>query len=170
MRQALGNLEPSGGTATGDALDVALRAAQRPVRRGQKPPPAAIVLLSDGKTVRGDDALTIARGGPREDPRLHGGARHATAARSSPSARRQHRTRTEPVPPDPETLKQIAETNGRERSRSTTRTQLDAVYERLGSQLTKRDEQGGHAASAGGALLLVLGGGGPSLRWFGRVP
>jgi Ca-activated chloride channel homolog len=172
LRQALSNLEPSGGTATGDALDLALRAAQRPARRGQKPPPAAIVLLSDGKSVRGENPLTIARKAARAKVPVYTVALGTdTGTITVPIPGDSGRTRTEQVPPDRESLQRIAQiTNGRYYA-AADQEKLDTVYERLGSQITKRDERREvTAAAAGGALLLVLAAAGLSLRWFGRVP
>ncbi len=61
VREALASVRAAGSTATGDALAAALRtieAARSPQAKQQ--PPAAIVLLSDGKSVRGRDALAVA--------------------------------------------------------------------------------------------------------------
>ena len=51
-------LAADGGTATGDALDTALKLVDGPVK---KRPPAAIVLLSDGETTTGRDPVEVAR-------------------------------------------------------------------------------------------------------------
>ena len=61
VREALAGVKAAGSTATGDALAAALRtirASRNP--QAKKQPPAAIVLLSDGKSVRGRDALAVA--------------------------------------------------------------------------------------------------------------
>jgi Ca-activated chloride channel family protein len=172
LRQALGNLRPSGGTATGDALDLALRAARRPAKRGQKPPPAAIVLLSDGKSVRGEDPLTIARRAARAKVPVYTVALGTDAGTITvPIPGDSGRTRTERVPPDRDSLRRIAEVAKGRYYAAAGQEELDAVYERLGSQITKHDERREvTAAAAGGALLLVLAAASLSLRWFGRVP
>ena len=79
-------------------------------------------------------------------------------------------TRTTPVPPDPASLRRIAEATGGEAFAVESAGELDAVYERLGSQVTTRpQEREITAAAAGGALLLLLAGAGAGLRWFGRM-
>jgi Ca-activated chloride channel family protein len=81
------------------------------------------------------------------------------------------RTRTEPVPPDRDSLRRIAQVAKGRYYAAAGQEELDAVYERLGSQITKHDERREvTAAAAGGALLLVLAAASLSLRWFGRVP
>ena len=64
---------------------------------------------------------------------------------------------TLPVPPDPETMAEIAAASGGEASTSTTPSELDAVYERLGSQIATRPEQREITAgfAAGGMVLLL---------------
>ena len=78
-----------GGTATGDALQVALDTLEREPRGADgRRPPSAIVLLSDGTTTTGRDPVGVARTGARaEDPRLHGRARHARRDRAEPRLR-----------------------------------------------------------------------------------
>ncbi len=72
---AIESIQVKGKTATGDALKVALKQAQAtPV--GTRPPPAAIVLLSDGKQSAGE------RGRVR---RRHGGHRAVRTARIRPA-------------------------------------------------------------------------------------
>ncbi len=78
---------------------------------------------------------------------------------------------TVPVPPDPETLKRIAEISKGRRSRSPTRAGSSTVYEKLGKQLTRKKEHRQITAGfAGGGLALLVLGAGMSLFLFGRVP
>ena len=72
---------------------------------------------------------------------------------------------------DPETLGRIAAASGGRSYRAEDAAKLDAVYERLGSQVARKKEKREiSSAFAGGALVLVLLGGGMSLMWFGRLP
>src|SRR5687767_13007631 len=62
---ALARLRSSGGTATGDAIDTAVRTLRTPVARGRRPPPGAIVLISDGASVRGRNPVQAAQAAGR---------------------------------------------------------------------------------------------------------
>lgn len=76
-----------------------------------------------------------------------------------------------PVPPDRETLGQIADITGAQFFEAPTEDALTKVYADLGSDigLTKEKHEIGFAFAAAGALLL-LAGGILSLRWFSRLP
>jgi Ca-activated chloride channel family protein len=74
------------------------------------------------------------------------------------------------VPPDPETLRQIAQTSGGRSFTAADQSKLESIYANLGTKLSsKPEEREVTAAFAGGALLLVLVGSGLSLAWFGRL-
>ena len=60
VRDALETLRARGSTATGDALDLAITTLRRAPRPGERRPPAAIVLLSDGRPTRGRDVAGVA--------------------------------------------------------------------------------------------------------------
>ncbi len=164
--RALERLQPSGSTATGDALTAALRPLSRPVPEGTERPPAAIVLLSDGESVRGKDPVEVAQEAAELGIPVH------TVALGTDTGTIPSRTGgTERVPPDRETLARIAEITGGQALAAADPEQLAAVYEQLGSQVTQVDEEREvTAAFAGGAALLLLSGALLSLRWFGRVP
>jgi len=77
--------------------------------------------------------------------------------------------RTQPAPPDPETLQAVAEQSGGQSFAVEDADALTAVYERLGSHVaTEREPREVTAAFAGGALALVAGGALLSLHWFRR--
>jgi Ca-activated chloride channel homolog len=170
VRAALGDLRPAGGTATGDALYLALRTARRPARIGAKPPPAAIVLLSDGKSVRGRDPVAVAALARKDKVPIYTVAL-GTASGTIEIPRRSGGTRVEHVPPDPATMRAVARTSGGEAFAADNAAKLDAVYQRLGSRVARRP---GHrevtAAAAGGALVFILAGAVAALGWFGRLP
>jgi Ca-activated chloride channel family protein len=78
---------------------------------------------------------------------------------------------TRAVPPDRDTLRRLADTSGGRYYEADDRPELNEVYERLGSQVAKRDEpREVTAAFAGAGVLLLLGGGALSLHWFRRFP
>jgi len=165
IRTALAALTPRGSTATGDALRLALRVAQQsPPSR--KAPPAAIILLSDGKSVRGSDPLDAARAAAEVKVPIYTVAL-GTAQGTIPNAN----GGTEAVPPDPGTLSEVAEISRGQTFAVVAAARLSTVYERLGTQLTrKRVPRQITAGFAGGGLALLLVGAGLSLLWFGRVP
>lgn len=165
---ALASVEAAGSTATGDALQAALRMLESIRRPGAEPPPAAIVLLSDGESVRGSDPLEAA-----EQARQAGIPVHTVALGTQGGTierrRRNGEVQTVPVPPDRETLERIARRSGGESFATADATRLEAVYERLGSQVA-REQRPREVTSlfAGGALLLMASAAAASLRWFGR--
>ena len=78
---------------------------------------------------------------------------------------------TVPVPPDKETLQEVASRTGGKYYAAPTAQQLSAVYTSLGSAVgfdTKQRELTALFAGAG-ALLLLLGSA-LSAVWFGRLP
>jgi Ca-activated chloride channel family protein len=165
---AIASLRASGSTATGDGLQAALSSIQASAAPGRAAPPAAVVLLSDGKSVRGRDPIEVARQAAKLRVPVY------TVALGTPSGVIERPaqgggSRLEPVPPDRASLAEIARIT---RGRTFTATQageLAAIYERLGSQVaTKREKREVTSAFAGGALLLVLLGAGLGLRWFAR--
>ena len=110
--------------------------------------PAAIVLLSDGKSVRGSDPVDRRAGRQgAQDPDLHGRARHRRAGRSTtaspcrPTRRRSRGSRRSPADA---------------RSPPPTSSSLDQVYKRLGSQVaTEKRKLEVTNLFAGGALALM---------------
>ena len=169
VREALAGVKAAGSTATGDALAAGLRtirASRNPDARKQ--PPAAIVLLSDGKSVRGRDALAVAEEAREAKIPVYTVAL-GTATGTIESKRADGTTTSTPVPPDPETLAQVAERTGGKAFAIDDADQLAQVYERLGSELaTEKQEKEMTSFFAGGALLLMFGGVAGSIRWFGR--
>jgi Ca-activated chloride channel homolog len=161
VRDAVEALTADGGTSTGDALTAALDQLEA---RG-KDAPAAIVLLSDGKTTRGSDPLVAARRAARLRIPIYTVALGTDGATvSGPNG--------EPiaVPPDPETLRAIATTSGGTAFQASDAGSLDDVYEKLGSRIgTRREQREVSAGFAGAGLLLLVGGVGTGLRRRGRI-
>ncbi len=166
--RSLTELAPTGGTASGDALAAALAAVDR--SRTSERAPAAVVLLSDGFSTLGRDPLAVAREAERRGVRVH------TVALGTDEGEIERPTRgggtvTRRVPPDIESLEQIASATGGRAFAAADELELDAVYEELGERLGTRDARREvTSAFAGGAVALLLLGGAMSLRWFGRLP
>jgi Ca-activated chloride channel homolog len=168
-RAAVTSQVTSGGTATGDAIEAALQTVEAmPATDGGRPP-AAIVLLSDGKSKRGTDPIDAAtKAGERKVPvyTVTLGTPQDTLATKT----RRGGTRVQRVPPDPATLRAVAEASGGESFAVADASRLDQVYERLGSQLSRTSEKRQVTTwFAGGGLLMLLAAAGMSLRWFGRL-
>jgi Ca-activated chloride channel homolog len=166
VRETLERLRPSGGTATGEALSGALGLVDR---RGARSAPAAIVLLSDGTSTHGREPLPLADEAARRDIPIYTvalGTDSGTIEVETPSG-----TSRRAVPPDRETLRRLAAASGGRYFEADDSPELSEVYERLGSQVAKRDERRNvSAAFAGGGALLFLAGGALSLHWFRRLP
>jgi len=169
VRRAVAGLRPRGGTATGDAIEAALRAL-RPTARDRAP--AAIVLLSDGKeTGRGVKSLDAARRARGLRVPIY------TIALGTPTGSIEVRdrdgtgTRRQPVPPDADTLREIARITGGRFSAAPSARELARVYERLGSSVVEVPErQQITAGFAGGALVLLLAAMGLAAVGGGRLP
>ena len=169
-RAAIDRMAVSGGTATGEAIASAMTALRNVPGENGRRPPGAIVLISDGTSTYGRDPLETAR----EAARLHLpiytvalGTDHGTIR---VPGRAGQQDRVERVPPDPQSLAEIAHASGGQAFTAETTDGLDAVYERLGSQLGRRDvHRQVTAAFAAGGLVLLLAGAALSLRWFGRL-
>ncbi len=172
VRAAVNGLASSGGTATGEAIAAALTVLERQPTLDRRRPPAAIVLLSDGKSVRGRDPVEQARRAARLHIPIY------TVALGTPTGTITVKrpggapgTETRPVPPDPQTLEQVARISGGKAFAAGDARGLAAVYAQLGSRLSKENKKREiTSAFAGGSILFLLAGGLMSLRWFGRLP
>ena len=163
VRAALDGLRAEGGTATGDALAGALDAFGP---RGEDRPPAAIVLISDGATTSGRDPVEVAR-----EARA-AGIPVSTVALGTPEGTLELPDgRTQGVPPDPESLRQIAQVSGGRAFTAEDAGSLEEVYEDLGSRIGTREETREITAGfAGASILLLVGALATALRWRGRLP
>jgi Ca-activated chloride channel family protein len=162
IRSEMDKLTAQGGTATGEGLALALAAAKQPVRAGEDPPPAAMILLADGKSSNGRDAAEVA-----EEAKEAGIPVHVVALGTASGALPGGGTATA----DLESLRQVAQVSGGSFSTASDADELNAVYEELGSRVSKRDEEREvSAAAAGGGLILLLAGAALSLISFGRLP
>jgi Ca-activated chloride channel homolog len=163
VRAHLASLHADGGTATGDGLAAALRLLETSEKRR---PPAAVVLLSDGETTTGRDPVEVARQARAADVPIYTvalGTEEGTIPGSGGG--------TLAVPPDPETMVEIATASGGESFDVADADQLDAIYERLGSQLATRPEQREITAGfAAGGMALLVAAAVLSLRAGGRLP
>jgi Ca-activated chloride channel family protein len=155
-----------GATATGDALQVALETLTADRQNGKRPP-AAIVLLSDGKTTTGRDPVDVARTAARLKIPIYTVAL-GTADATVPNPGFGPPL---PVPPDPETLAEISQASGGRAFTAEDSEKLSSIYKTLGSQLGTKDQK--REVTSSFALLglgLLLGGSALSVRARGRLP
>ncbi len=169
VRATLDSLSADGGTATGDALASALQALGRNPDAASPPkgrqPPAAIVLLSDGKAMGGRDPEGVARAAKRLGVPIY------TVALGTPrGVVESPYGDTIPVPPDPKSLRRIARESGGEFFKVSDSGRLNAVYERLGSRLgTRERHKEATAGFAGVGLALLAVAALLGMRWRGRL-
>ena len=155
---------PQGRGWHGDGRGPRARARRRPPADapGEKAPPAAIILLADGKSSNGRDALEVAK-----EAKKAGVPVHTVALGTGVGALPGGGTATA----DQESLRQIALASGGRFQVAGNAKELQSVYKDLGSKIAKRDERREvTVAAVGGGLLLLLAGGAFSLTTFGRLP
>jgi Ca-activated chloride channel family protein len=176
--QGIERLTPYGGTAIGDAIGRSLELLQESAKAGggavlqagSKVPPAAIVLMSDGAQNRGQlqpiqaalrakrlkiPVYTVALGTAGGSIRISDGAFQQVI----------------PVPPDPQTLRQIALETGGQFYAAASSARLKAVWETLASRLsTRREYREATYLFLGVSALLLLGAGALSAFWLPRLP
>jgi Ca-activated chloride channel family protein len=166
-------LDADGGTAMGDGPAARRRGdpgrdGPRAARLGRRPqPPRRSPAV--GRQEHLGDRRPHRRRPERPaagDPHLHGGPRDA---RRLDHPARPRRLRADvPVPPDPETLKAIADATAAASSTPRTPTSSRRSTRRSAPGSVEQTREEITAAFAGGGLLLLLIGGGLGLRWFGR--
>ena len=160
----LDDLQPGGGTGTGDAIAAALNVL-KPANTHAARPPAAIVLLSDGKASEGSDPVAAAR---------TAGGLHIpiyTVALGTPDGVVEVAPgQFVPAPPDPETMREISRVSGGQAFGAESAGDLRAVYQRLGRQIgTRSTKRPITAGFAGAGLVLLLLAAGTGVRWRGLL-
>ena len=166
-------LVAEGGTAMGEGLALAVQSIrddqQRQRSTGDRRPPAAIVLLSDGKNTSGntqpEEVAEVARRLRVPIYAIALGTPEGTITLRDQLGFEQ----TIAVPPDPATLKDIARTTGGRFFDAPDAGELESIYESLGTRIGFEEaKEEVTSAFAGGGLLLLLLSGAMGLRWFGR--
>lgn len=185
LRQSLDSMRAEGGTAMGDALDLAVMVAQSALdveeqtrapsptatasRSRGNPSPAAILLLSDGANTAGQrQPLEVAVRAQQLRVPVYTvalGTAEGTIAAPDGSGQRMA------VPPDEATLQRVASMTGGRFFNAPSAVELQAVYENIGSQLsvTQEPREVTSAFLTAGAILLAAGGA-LALVWFNRFP
>jgi Ca-activated chloride channel family protein len=163
LQELIGGLDADGGTAAGDALAAALGLVDGPA---EERPPAAILLLSDGETTTGRDPIPVARAARRLGIPIHTvalGTRTATITLPDGTLI--------PVPPDPETMRRIAELSGGRAFEVDDADDLAGLYEELGTRVaTEEEEREITGAFAAGGIVLLLAAAAFGVRATARLP
>jgi Ca-activated chloride channel family protein len=168
VKKAIAGLKLEESTAIGEAIFTSLQAIKvfgaATTAKGDKPPPARIVLLSDGTNTVGrpvSEAIGAAQ-------RAH--VQVSTIAFGTPNGTVTYEGRTLPVPADRSTLHQIADQTGGSFHTAASVQELEQVYRNIGSQIGYTTEQrdiSWRFLLAG--LLVLFGAGGAALLWAGRL-
>lgn len=166
VEQALDHLSLSGGTALGDAVLTGLAALPPEFRSGPAagPPPARVVVLSDGGSTTGrpvQDAAAQARAD---------GVPVSTIAYGTDAGVVVQDGRTYPVPVDAAPLRALADGTGGTAYRAQDAGQLARVYDDIGSRLARETARRELSAPfTGAALALVALSGAVLLTATGRL-
>jgi len=170
---ALDRLTAVGGTAMGLGLERGLESAMTPVANedgtGTRRLPAVLVLLSDGKDTQGGvGPIEVAEKARRAGIPIYAIALGTPDGEVEVQDSFGLTTRIQ-VPPDTETLKEIAKVSRGRFYEAADSAKLEEIYAGLGTRLSsKQVKEEVTVAFAGGALLLLLLGSGLSMAWFGR--
>jgi Ca-activated chloride channel homolog len=169
VRAAIDNMAPSGATATGEAIAAGTQMLRPGATKSKRRPPAAILLLSDGASTRGRDPIEQAQAARRLGVRIYT-VTLGTAQGKIKVTRQDGSTTTRAVPPDPQSLAEIARVSRGKAYTAATTNRLEDIYKQLGSELGhKKEKRQITNAFAGGGLVLLLTGIAMSVRWFGRI-
>jgi Ca-activated chloride channel family protein len=160
------------GTALGEAVVLALRAAGRvPGAEPGERPPASILIISDGAQTQGQitppQAAMRARAAGVPVYAISVGTPNGIVERQLPGGF----TERIRVPPDPTALRQLARGSGGEFFAVADDERLRRVYEELGSRLGTREHEAEiTVAFAGAGMGLMLVAGALSTFLFRRLP
>jgi len=141
------------------------------IRAADGQSPLVILLLSDGASTTGDytplEAARLAKNANVPVYTVALGTANGTV--QAPDG--YGGIRTIRVPPDPATLRQVAQTTGGKFFAAADAKSLQSVYSRIGSQVgTKVEQRELTAAVTGAGAVLLLTASALSLAWFNRLP
>lgn len=154
------------GTAIGEAISTSLGAVKSlDAKAAKDPPPARIIVLSDGANTSGMDPLEAAAQAVAVKVPVH------TISFGTPSGFVDRGGRAIQVPVDGQTLKAVADETGGRFHEASSSAELRAVYKDLGTSVGYRKEQQDISARfIGLGLVFAMGAAAGSLRWFSRLP
>lgn len=154
------------GTAIGEAISTSLEAIRTlDARAAADPPPARVVLLSDGANTSGRDPLASAADAAGDEVPVY------TISFGTPAGYVDRGGRPIRVPVDGETLRAVAEQTGGGYHEADSSAELRDVYEDIGTSVGYRVErQDVSARFIGLGLLFAMAAAAGSMVWFSRLP
>ncbi|MEU4397386.1 VWA domain-containing protein [Micromonospora orduensis] len=154
------------GTAIGEAINTSLGAVKGlDSQAAKEPPPARIILLSDGANTSGMDPMEAAADAVAAKVPVH------AISFGTPSGFVDRGGRPIQVPVDGQTLRAVADETGGMFHEASTTDELRAVYDDIGSSVGYRTErQDISARFIGLGLVFAMGAAAGSMRWFSRLP
>ena len=154
------------GTAIGEAISASLGAVKGlDAKAAKQPPPARIIVLSDGANTAGMDPMEATAAAVAAKVPVH------AISFGTPGGFVDRGGRPIQVPVDGETLKAVAEQTGGEFHEAGSTRELRDVYEDIGSSVGYRKErQDISARFIGLGLVFAMGAAAGSMRWFSRLP
>jgi Ca-activated chloride channel family protein len=167
-KQAISTLSLASYTAIGEAiftsLDTIKAFGKAEAGKGSKPPPARIVLLSDGGNTYGrtvESAIAAARSAHVQVSTIAFGTPNGTVSQDG---------RVQAVPADDNALRGIAQQTGGSFHTATSEQELKSVYRDIGSQIgyttTHRDISYRFLLIG---VLFLFAAAGTSMLWAGRL-
>lgn len=155
---AIDSLQAGGGTATGDAIDLSLKAiAAVPPGADGKPAPAAIVLMSDGAATLGHgDQSALEAVSSADAAAKQAGVHVSTIAFGTQDGIVTVRGQLIAVPSDPAQMERIASETGGQSFTAQTASQLKSVYNQIGRTVGFDVHQREITAWFTGIALLVV--------------
>jgi Ca-activated chloride channel family protein len=168
VKRAIESLQLQESTAIGEAVFTSLDAitlfGQQSTAKGDAPPPARIVLMSDGANNRGRSVSDAAAAAKKAQVPV------STIAFGTDNGTVSYGGETIPVPADKPTLSALARATGGSFHTAASEGELRAVFKDIGSQIgyttTHRDVSWRFLAIG---LLFALAAAGASMLWAGRL-
>lgn len=154
------------GTAIGEAIAASLQAVRTvDAEASEDPPPARVVLLSDGANTAGRDPIQAA------SEASAAGLPVDSIAFGTATGELLFDDQILPVPVDGQTLEAVAEATGGTYHEANSAEELGAVYNDIGSSVGfETERQDVSARFIGFALLLAFAAAAASMLWFSRLP
>ena len=169
LKRGITNLKLGERTAKGEAIFASIEAINAvPPDTAGTPPPARIVLMSDGKTTDGRSDEVAAQAAVDANIPV------STISFGTDSGTIQVPNEPGvdiPVPVDREALQKIADTTKGKFYDAASEGELKDIYQDIGTSVGyTTEEKDASALFIGGALVLLMGTSALSLAWFSRLP